>query len=100
MFVANRKQIVAAITKIRLPAIYASLEDADAGGLVSYGPDVRDGFRRAAGYVAKILKGAKPADLPFEQAAKFHLAVNLKTAKDLGIVVPQSILLRADKVIE
>jgi putative ABC transport system substrate-binding protein len=100
MFVANRKQIVAAITKIRLPAIYASVEDADAGGLVSYGPDVRDGFRRAAGYVAKILKGAKPADLPFEQAAKFHLAVNLKTAKDLGIVVPQSILLRADKVIE
>jgi putative ABC transport system substrate-binding protein len=100
MFVANRKQIIAAITKIRLPAIYASVEDADAGGLVSYGPDVRDGFRLAADYVAKILKGAKPADLPFEQAAKLQLAVNLKTAKDLGIAFPQSVLLRADRVIE
>ena len=100
MFVANRRQIVAAIAKTRLPAIYASVEDAEAGGLVSYGPDVRDGFRRAAGYVAKILKGARPGDLPFEQAARFQLAVNLKTAKELGIVVPQSILLRADTRIE
>src|SRR6266567_1059060 len=100
MFVANRKQIVAAIAKTRLPAIYASVEDAEAGGLVSYGPDIRDGFRRAAGYVAKILKGARPGDLPFEQAARFQLAVNLKTAKELGIVVPQSILLRADTRIE
>ena len=100
MFVANRKQMVAAIAKTRLPAIYASIEDVDAGGLISYGPDVRDGFRRAAGYVAKILKGAKPGDLPFEQAPKVQLAVNLKTAKEIGIAFPQSILLRADQVIE
>ena len=99
MFVANRKQMVAAIAKTRLPAIYASIEDVDAGGLISYGPDVRDGFRRAAGYVAKILKGAKPGDLPFEQAPKVQLAVNLKTAKEIGIAFPQSIL-RADQVIE
>ncbi len=100
MFVANRRQIVAAIARTRLPAIYASVEDAEAGGLVSYGPDVRDGFRRAAGYVAKILKGARAGDLPFEQAARFQLAVNLRTARELGIVIPQSILLRADTRIE
>ena len=100
MFVANRKQIVTAIAKTRLPAIYGSTDDADAGGLVSYGPNVSDGFHRAAGYVDKILKGAQPANLPFEQSTKFELAVNLKTAKALGIAIPQSILLRADKVIQ
>jgi putative ABC transport system substrate-binding protein len=100
MFVANRKQIVTAVAKTRLPAIYASAEDANAGGLMSYGPNVPDGFRRAAGYVAKILKGTKPADLPFEQPTRFQLTVNLKTAKKMGIAFPQSILLRADQVIE
>ena len=100
MFVANRKQIVTAVAKTRLPAIYSSEEDANAGGLMSYGPNVPDAFRRVAGYVAKILKGARPADLPFEQAAKFQLAVNLRTAKELGIAFPQSVLLRADHVIE
>ena len=100
MFVANRKQIVTAIAKTRLPAIYGSPADTDAGGLVSYGPNVVDGFHRAAGYVDKILKGAQPANLPFEQPTKFELAVNLKTAKALGIAIPQSILLRADKVIQ
>jgi len=67
---------------------------------MSYGPNVPDGFRRAAGYVAKILKGAKPADIPFEQPTRFQLTVNLKTAKEIGIAFPQSILLRADQVIE
>jgi putative ABC transport system substrate-binding protein len=100
MFVANRKQILTAVATTRLPAIYGSAEDAAAGGLMSYGPNVPDGFRRAAGYVAKILKGAKPADLPFEQPTRFQLTVNLKTAKEIGIVFPQSILLRADQVIE
>ncbi len=100
MFVANRKQIVTAVAKTRLPAIYASAEDANAGGLMSYGPNVPDGFRRAAGQVAKILKGAKPADLPFEQPTRFQLTVNLKTAKEIGVAFPQSILLRADQVIE
>ena len=100
MFVANRKQILTAVAKTRLPAIYGSAEDADAGGLMSYGPNVPDGFRRAAGYVAKILKGAKPADLPFDQPTRFQLTVNLKTAKGIGIAFPQSILLRADQVIK
>jgi putative tryptophan/tyrosine transport system substrate-binding protein len=100
MFVANRPQIVAAIYKTRLPAIYASSDDTDAGGLISYGPNFTDGLRRAAGYVDKILKGAKPADLPFEQPTKFELVVNLNTAKALAITIPSSILLRADHVIE
>jgi len=100
MFVANRRQLVAAIAKIRLPAIYASTDDTDAGGLISYGPIVRDGFYRAASQVGKLLKGARPADIPVEQATKVELAVNLQTARALDITIPPSILLRADKVIE
>ncbi len=100
MFVANRTQIVTAIAKTHLPAIYGSVDFTDTGGLISYGTNAADGFRRAGRYVARILKGAKPADLPFEQARKFELAVNLKTAKTLGIAIPPTILLRADKVIE
>jgi putative ABC transport system substrate-binding protein len=100
MFVANRQQILTAITRIRLPAIFRSTDDTDAGGLISYGPNYSEGFRSAAGYVARILKGERPANMPFEQPTKFELAVNLKAAKAIGITIPQTILLRADKVIE
>ena len=81
--------------KRRLPAICAWREFADAGGLLSYGGDIIEGWRHAAAYVKKILDGAKPSDLPFQQPTKFELVINLKTAKTLGLTVPQSLLLRA-----
>lgn len=86
--------------KHRLPAIYQSREFVDAGGLMSYGPDSAELFRRAAVYVDKILKGARPADLPIEQPMRFELAINLKTAKHLQLTLPRKILVRADRVIE
>jgi putative ABC transport system substrate-binding protein len=98
--IKNGKLLAEFAAQIRLPAIYANSLFADAGGLISYGPNYEELFRRAAQYVDKILKGAKPADLPVEQPTKFELVVNLKTAKTLGITIPQSILVRADKVIE
>jgi putative ABC transport system substrate-binding protein len=94
-----RRQVVALSMKHRLPSVYWQREYVDSGGLVSYGSSVAAAFRRAAWYVDRILKGARPEDLAVEQAAKFELVVNLGTAKSLGLVVPQSLLLRADEVI-
>ncbi len=97
---ANRKQLIALVNGSRLPAIYSSRRWVEDGGLVSYGADLAHLQRRAATYVDKILKGAKPADLPVEQPSTFDLTVNLKTAKTLGLTIPQSILVRATRVIE
>jgi len=98
-FFTHRSTHLKLASKARLPAIYSERQFAVAGGLMSYGANNADLFRRSAGYVDKILKGAKPGDLPIEQPTKFELIVNLKTAKALGITIPESILLRADEVI-
>jgi len=97
---ANRQVIVALAMKHRLPTMYASREFVDGGGLIAYGVNYPDLYRRAATYVDKILKGAKPADLPVEQPTKFELVINLKTAKALGLTVPQTLQVAADEVIE
>ena len=97
---ANRGRIVSLAAGHRLPGVYPDSQYVEAGGLMSYAPNYSDQHRRAATFVDKILKGAKPADLPIEQPTKFELAVNLKAAKALGITIPQSVLLRTDKVIE
>jgi len=99
-FFAERKRIVMLAGKYRLPAIYPEKGFVDAGGLMSYGADFEDLFRRAAVYVDKILKGAKPADLPVQQATKFEFVVNLKAAKQIGLTVPNRVLERANKVIK
>jgi putative ABC transport system substrate-binding protein len=100
LLLAERAQIARFAAKSRLPAVYGFREQAAAGGLMSYGVDLRNQYRRAVTYIVKILKGAKPADLPIEQPTKFELVVNLKTAKALGLTIPQSVLLRADEVIQ
>jgi putative ABC transport system substrate-binding protein len=99
-FIAERKKLVELAARSRLPAMYTDRSYVEAGGLMSYGPNIGDGWRRAATYVDKILKGAKPADLPIEQPTKFDLVINLKTANALNLTIPQSVLYRADKVIK
>jgi len=96
----NAKRIVDFALKSRLPSMYYTKEFVDAGGLMSYGADLADSYRRVAYCVDRILKGAKPADLPVERPTKFELVINLKTAKQIGLTIPQSILYRADKVIK
>jgi putative ABC transport system substrate-binding protein len=100
LFRAHAAEIAAAVAKTRLPAIYNDEHYTESGGLLSYGPAIADNFRHAAVYIDKILKGAKPADLPVEQPTRMRLIVNAKTAKAQGIEIPRVILLRADKVIE
>ena len=99
-FFAERKRIIELAGRYRFPAIYFQKEFVDEGGLMSYGADLADLFRRAAVYVDKILKGAKPADLPVQQATKFEFVVNLKAAKQIGLIIPPEVLARANKVIK
>jgi putative ABC transport system substrate-binding protein len=97
---AHRTQVAGLAAKNRLPAIYYAAEFVEAGGLMFYGVDFADLYRRTATYVDKILKGAKPADLPVEQPKKFELIINLKAAKQIGLTIPPKVLARADKVIQ
>jgi putative ABC transport system substrate-binding protein len=99
LFSINRKKLADLAAKTRLPTMFPWREFVEAGGLMAYGPSLEDLYRRAATYVDKILKGAKPADLPVEQPTKFELVINLKTAKQIGLTIPPNVLARADKVI-
>jgi len=99
-FLELGRDLVRLATAARLPAAFTHADFVDIGGLMSYSPDLKDQFRHAAGYVDRILKGAKPSELPVEQPVKFELVINRKTARALGVAIPQSVLLRADRVIE
>ena len=100
VFDNERRRLADLAAKHRLPTVYSFPHYVEAGGRMSYGPDIADSFRRAATYVDKILKGAKPGDLPVEQPTKFQLIVNRKTARSIGLTIPPSVLVRADHVIE
>ena len=100
MFFTERRRLVDVVAKNRLPAVYGLREFVDAGGLMTYAADFASVHRRAATYVDKILRGATPADLPVEQPTKFELVINVKAAKALGLTIPQSVLARADQVVE
>jgi ABC-type uncharacterized transport system substrate-binding protein len=100
LFTTHRARLAEVAARSRLPTIYGQREYVDVGGLMSFGTDFRDLYRRAALYVDKFLKGAKPANLPVEQPTKFELVINLKTAKALGLTIPPSLLARADQVLE
>lgn len=100
LFISQRHQIAELAARNRLPSIFAFRQAIEAGGLLSYGQSLEESYRRAATYVDRILKGAKPGDLPVEQPTKFELVINLKTAKALGVTIPQSVLLRADEIIQ
>jgi putative ABC transport system substrate-binding protein len=100
LIITQQRQVLDFAAKNRLPAMYPYSEFVEAGGLMSYGPSYTDLWRRAAEFVDKILKGAKPADLPVEQPAKFDFLVNLKTAKQIGLTIPPNVLVRADRVIK
>jgi putative ABC transport system substrate-binding protein len=97
---ANVKRVVNLALKSRLPSVYNRWEAVDAGGLMSYGADLADSYRRVAYYVDRILKGAKPADLPVEQPTKFELVINLKAAKQIGLTIPPEVLARANRLIK
>jgi ABC-type uncharacterized transport system substrate-binding protein len=98
--IAHRSLIIAVAARHRLPAVYPARYFVTAGGLISYGPDPIDPFRRAAGYVDRILKGEKPADLPVQASINYETVINVKTAKTLGLEIPPTLLARADEVIE
>jgi len=100
MFTANREQLLESAAKHRVAGVFSSGDWADRGGLLSYGPDAFEADRHSAVYVDKILRGAKPGDLPIEQPTKLEMVVNLKTARVLGITIPRSVLARADRVID
>jgi len=100
LLTTNRRRIVELAAKNRLPAMYGISEFVDAGGLMFYGANLPDMYRRAATYVNKILKGAKPADLPVEQPKRFEFIINLKAAKQIGLTIPPNVLVRADRVIK
>jgi putative ABC transport system substrate-binding protein len=100
LLMAHRKRIADSALKSAFPSMYVRREFAEAGGLMSYGADIADAYRHVATYVDKILKGAKPADLPVQQPTKFELVINLKTAKQIDVTIPQSVLYKADRVIK
>jgi putative ABC transport system substrate-binding protein len=100
MFATERARIAELAAKTRLPTVFGQRNSVDVGGLMSYGPSITDAYRNAASFVDRILKGEKPGDLPIEQPTKYELVINLKTAKALGLTIPQLLLVRADEVIQ